>query len=153
MQSEKEKYLESLPKKRVGSGALFLNEQNEVLLVQPTYKDTYEIPGGVVEKNESPIEACQREIMEELGLTVTIEKLLIVEYQKQEYDDCFMFIFEGGILRKEQILQIKLPPQEIKSFGFHPLEMVGKLTQQRLYQRIVKAINALEKNQLIYQES
>ncbi len=152
-QTEREKYLSSLPKKRVGSGALFLNEQNEILLLQPTYKDTYEIPGGVVEENESPIEACQREIKEELGLDIVITKPLVIEYQKQEYDDCFMFIFEGGILTQEQINQIQLPLEEIKSFGFYPLTEVKKLTAQRLYNRIKSAFNAIKEKRTIYLES
>ena len=55
-------YYESLPKKRMGAGCLFFNERNEVLLVKPTYKPGWEIPGGVVEDNESPKQCCQREV-------------------------------------------------------------------------------------------
>ena len=57
--------------KRIAAGALFLNQQQRVLLVNPTYKTHWEIPGGMVEENEAPGAACRREISEELGLDMT----------------------------------------------------------------------------------
>jgi 8-oxo-dGTP pyrophosphatase MutT (NUDIX family) len=35
-------------------------------LLEPTYKEDWEIPGGIIEENESPREACKREVLEEL---------------------------------------------------------------------------------------
>jgi 8-oxo-dGTP pyrophosphatase MutT (NUDIX family) len=37
-----------------------------VLLLEPTYKNDWEIPGGIIEDNESPKECCEREVFEEL---------------------------------------------------------------------------------------
>ena len=53
---------------RVAAGALFFDDQGRVLLVHPTYKDTWDIPGGYVERGESPAAACRRELKEELGI-------------------------------------------------------------------------------------
>ena len=53
---------------RVAAGALFFDDAGRVLLVHPTYKDTWDIPGGYVERGESPAAACRRELQEELGL-------------------------------------------------------------------------------------
>ena len=53
---------------RVAAGALFLDAEGRVLLVHPTYKDTWDIPGGYVERGESPAAACRREVLEELGI-------------------------------------------------------------------------------------
>ena len=52
----------------VGSaaGALFVDERGRVMLVEPTYKPMWEIPGGVIESGETPSAACAREIDEEL---------------------------------------------------------------------------------------
>jgi hypothetical protein len=36
------------PKKRIGAGVLIVDEFERVLLVEPTYKDTWEVPGGMV---------------------------------------------------------------------------------------------------------
>jgi 8-oxo-dGTP diphosphatase len=41
---------------RVASGALFFDTQGRILLVKPTYKDGWEIPGGYVEPGETPVE-------------------------------------------------------------------------------------------------
>lgn len=139
MQS-KEEYLKSLPKKRCGSGAIILNEEAKIMMLKTTYRDFYEIPGGIVEKDESPIECCIREINEEIGLNLKIEKLLALEYQKQEFDDCLMFLFDGGVLNSSQIQNIKLQNEEIESFGFYTLEEIKELTVEILYNRIVSAI-------------
>lgn len=41
-----------------------------VLLVQPTYKPTWEVPGGSVEAGESPAAAAAREVAVELGVAL-----------------------------------------------------------------------------------
>jgi 8-oxo-dGTP diphosphatase len=42
-------YTATLPVKRMGSGVLLADATGRVLLVEPTYKDYWEIPGGCVE--------------------------------------------------------------------------------------------------------
>ncbi len=67
---------EALPKKRMAAGALFLNEEEKILIVKPTYRPDWLLPGGSVEKEESPREACIQEIQEELCLEIVLERLL-----------------------------------------------------------------------------
>lgn len=47
-----------------------------VLVVEPTDKSTWEVPGGAVEADESPRRACHREIAEGLGLELVVGRLL-----------------------------------------------------------------------------
>jgi 8-oxo-dGTP diphosphatase len=48
-----------------------------VLLVKHTYRQTaWSLPGGYLKGGEHPIEGVQREILEETGLTVKIEKII-----------------------------------------------------------------------------
>ncbi|WP_306359498.1 NUDIX domain-containing protein [Nocardia sp. CC227C] len=54
---------------RVAAGVVVVNG-TAVLLVRPTYKDHWDIPGGYVESGESPRDACRREVAEELGLAI-----------------------------------------------------------------------------------
>ncbi|MEU8896894.1 NUDIX hydrolase [Nocardia sp. NPDC048505] len=57
MDSELAHYARSLPRKRIGAGALFVDESDRVLLVEPTYQDYWEVPGGIVEADEPPYAA------------------------------------------------------------------------------------------------
>ena len=47
----------SLPMKRMGAGALIRDLDGNVLMVKPSYKDGWELPGGAVEDDESPADA------------------------------------------------------------------------------------------------
>jgi 8-oxo-dGTP diphosphatase len=63
---------------RVAAGVLFRDAVGRVLLVKPTYKDGWEIPGGYVEAGESPRAAAAREVKEELGLAVHLTEMLVL---------------------------------------------------------------------------
>ena len=117
-------FYESLPAKRMGAGCLFFNTDGQVMLVKPTYKPTWEIPGGAVERNESPKRCCQREVREELGLDRTIGDLLVVDYNSEssERTESLMFIFHGGVLFETEIQSIQLNRDELSEFRFFTRE-------------------------------
>jgi hypothetical protein len=48
-----DQYIASLARKRIAAGALFRDEDGRVLLVDPTYKPTWDLPGGAVERKRS----------------------------------------------------------------------------------------------------
>ena len=72
-------YYASLPRKRIGAGLLCRDADDRILLVQPTYKPTWELPGGAVEAGESPAACAAREVKEELGVDLPIGRLLVVD--------------------------------------------------------------------------
>ncbi|MFT3886919.1 MAG: NUDIX hydrolase [Arachnia sp.] len=93
--------LESLlPKKRLIAHALFRDEEGRVLLLETTYKEDWELPGGVVEPGEPPRAGCEREIEEEIGLTVTLGQPLLADWMPPHlgWSDALEFIFDGGVL-------------------------------------------------------
>ena len=62
---------EILPAIPASAGALIFDRNGRLLIMKPTYKSGWTIPGGVMEADgESPWEACQREVREECGLHV-----------------------------------------------------------------------------------
>jgi hypothetical protein len=63
------RFYAGLPTKHVAAGWLFQDAAGRVLLVQPAYKDSWEIPGGGVEEGESPGEAARRELRESSAST------------------------------------------------------------------------------------
>jgi len=74
-----DQYVASLARKRMAAGALFRDVDGRVLLVDPTYKPMWDLPGGAVEKEESPHAACRREVAEELGLDRPPGRVLVVD--------------------------------------------------------------------------
>jgi 8-oxo-dGTP diphosphatase len=148
-------YYKSLPMKRMGSGVLFNDSSGNVLIVKPSYKDVWEVPGGVVENNESPRKAAEREIQEETGLFKHLSKLLCVDYQDQNdiKTESLMFIFDGGILSDEEIKSIKLDGKEIVEFRFVTLNETSKLLSPILARRIQQAVTAKKQESGVYLEN
>jgi 8-oxo-dGTP diphosphatase len=57
-------------RKRVAADVLVRDTSQRILLVDPSYKPDWDLPGGMAEANEPPLEAAQREVREELGLNL-----------------------------------------------------------------------------------
>ena len=153
--SSSNSYMESLPKKRMGAGCLFLDEQNRVLLVKPTYKPGWEIPGGVVELDESPKQCCQREVREELGIERKIGDLLVVDYNSPMEDrtESLMFIFNGGTLSLSEIASFQLNENELKEFRFFTADTLPKEMVNILRNRVMMAWQQVEQGNGIYLEN
>ncbi len=153
-------YLTSLPRKRMGAGTLFWDERGHILLVKPNYKPGWEIPGGIVEQDESPLACCQREIGEELGLDWPNDRwpngrLLIIDYNSptENKTESLMFIFAGGLLTPADTAQIQLPPAELVDFAFFdPAELPEAMTPT-LCKRVLAAWRQVKANGAIYLEN
>jgi 8-oxo-dGTP diphosphatase len=129
----------------VAAGALFRDAAGRVLLVEPNYKDTWEIPGGVVDVGESPRESCAREIGEELGLHRNPGKLLVVDYCRRPYApwEGLRFVFDGGLLDDDEIARIALPADELESYRYVDAVGLVQLASPPLAKRILAALEVL----------
>jgi ADP-ribose pyrophosphatase YjhB (NUDIX family) len=110
----------------MGAGALFFNKDNELLIVKPSYKNYWSIPGGTVDQDESPRQACAREIKEEIDLDVDTLRFLAVDYnsrESEEKNESLQFIFYGGVLSDELISKIKLDGKELIEYRFVPFSI------------------------------
>ncbi|MGW2917123.1 NUDIX domain-containing protein [Streptomyces angustmyceticus] len=138
---------------RMASGALFFDEQGQVLMLEPTYKDYREIPGGYVETGESPRQACIREVREELGIEPEMGRLLAVDWAPSPSEgDKVLYIFDGGVLTPELQGQMQLQSSEIGSYGFHRTSALADLTIPRLARRIEAAVQARSAGSVAYLE-
>lgn len=121
---------------RVAAGALFLDDAGRVLLVRPTYKVTWEIPGGSVERGESPAAACRREIAEELQLDRAPWRLLSVDWAPNDLEgDKLLFLFDCGPLGAD-VDRIRLDDQELDRWEWVALDDLDTYVIGRLARRI-----------------
>ncbi|MCC2275758.1 NUDIX hydrolase [Streptomyces sp. ET3-23] len=149
-QTEHEK---RMARPRMAAGALFFNEEGHVLLVRPSYKPKWEIPGGYIETGESPLAACQREVREELGINPAIGSLLVVDWAPNEAEgDKVLYVFDGGQLTQDDVAAIKLAPDELLAAEFHPADAVDQLLIPRLARRVQQAIDARGQTRTRYLE-
>ena len=148
-------FSKTLPRKITAAGALFTDTGGKVLLVVPTYKTVWEIPGGTIEANESPQQACKREVREELGIDIPIGRLLRLNYRQESEDhsEILLFLFDGGVLSAEQIATIELPPDELNNFHFLTLDNAKDKLIPSLYQLIESGLVQRELNQTQYTEN
>lgn len=125
------------------AAALIRNEAGDILMVQPTYKESLELPGGYIEIGEYPVAACLREVREELGIEIELHGLLAVDWAPvQREGEKILFIFDAGQLSTDQEAAIKLREEEIASYGFYTLAEIEKRTPPRLSRRIAQAAQA-----------
>ena len=143
-----------IARKRVAAGALLLHPDGRILLVNPTYKPQWEIPGGMVEADESPLAACHREVMEELGLTINPGPLLSIGYLRANAGrgDALRFVFWGGTLDELTISQIRLPVDELSEYRFVTLAEAGQLLRPSLHAQVAQALENLRTGQQVYWE-
>lgn len=147
-----QKYIDSLPKKRMGASCLFFNSSNQLLLLKPTYRENWLIPGGVVEANESPRQTCIREVKEEIGINHQPQSLLCIDYinSPQNYGEALQFVFYGGTLTAEEI---KIDREEIAHYQFAPSDQAIALLGKHAQRRIYWSLEALKSNKTLYLEN
>ena len=150
-----ENYYGTRPKKRMGAGVLIFNDQGEILIVKPTYKDHWSIPGGVIDKDESPRQARIREVEEEIGLKLDISIFVAVGHTLDlgPKGESPQFIFYGGELTDTQAKSIKLPEKELSEHRFLSVEKALPLLNPKLQLCIPKCIDALKRNVAVYLEN
>ncbi len=138
--------------KRIAAAALIRDEADRVLLVEPIYKVTWLLPGGVVEANEDPMAACAREVGEELGVDLAVGPLLVVDWVPRHgvWGDSLQFIFDGGLMTSDQAAGLRLQESELRSTEFVTLERATALTPPSLARRIEAALTAVHRGQPTY---
>lgn len=139
-------YDASLPRKRMAASLLFTDGAGRVLLVEPTYKPNWELPGGTVELDESPLQAARREGKEELGLDVQVRRLLAVDWvpARLERSEGLITVFDAGVLSARAFGALALPPDELRSAAFADLAACRRLLTPLLARRVESCLNALE---------
>lgn len=140
-------FLSRLPAVYVGAGALITNAANEILLVKPTYKPGWEIPGGSMDPHEYPRETVRRELVEELGFAIEPGRVLVVDFslaRPERPRPSIMYIFDGGTLDARQQAEIRLPADELSEHRFVPADELDGFVRGRLARRLRAALSRRE---------
>jgi 8-oxo-dGTP diphosphatase len=140
-----DEYVASLARKRMGAAALFRDQAGQVLLVDPVYRDTWGLPGGSVEAQESPQAACRREVAEELGLDRPTGRILAVDWvpSRPELPEGLIIIYDGGTLTGAEISAIRVPPDELAGFALVAADAAAERVAAPLARQISAALAAL----------
>ncbi len=108
-----------LPRIPASSGALIFDGAGRLLIVNPTYKAHWTIPGGIMEADgETPWEACRREVREEVALDVTHGRLVVVDFlrPKPSKPGGMRFLFDCGEVLDEELARIELQAEELSEY-------------------------------------
>jgi ADP-ribose pyrophosphatase YjhB (NUDIX family) len=134
-----------LPRKRAIAQMLVRDPDGRVLVCRLTYKSDWDLPGGVVEVNESPRDAVSREIDEELGLDVAAGALLLTDWLPpwSGWDDALCLVFDGGVHEPSVLEGAVLQAREIASAQFCTLDEVREHCADFTARRIESALGSV----------
>ena len=134
-----------LPRIPASSGALIFDRRGRLLIVNPTYKAHWTIPGGIMEEDgETPWEACRREVLEEVGLRVDAGRLAAVDFlrPKPAKPGGMRFLFDCGTSDDEVLGSISLQAEELSEFRLATPAKALQLLSGPLRRRVGAALGA-----------
>ena len=127
------------PRIPASAGALVFDPAGRLLILKPTYKGGWTIPGGQVDPDgESPWDACRRETLEECGLVVQRSRLVCVDFlaPKPGRPGGIRFVFDCGRFPQESLAGIRLQESEIEAHRFAELDDAMELLSGPLRRRL-----------------
>jgi 8-oxo-dGTP pyrophosphatase MutT (NUDIX family) len=144
-----------LPRKRAISQMLLRDHDDRVLLCQLTYKQDWDLPGGVVEVGESPQLAVSREVEEELGLQVPAGRLLLTDWLPpwSGWDDALCLVFDGGVHPASITGSIVKQAREIRTAEFCSVDELRDRCADFTARRVESALANLSSPGPVYTES
>ena len=128
-----------LPAIPVSAGALIFDQAGRLLILKPTYKTGWTIPGGVMEADgETPWNACQREVREECGIEVRSGRLACTDYPpgRPGHPGGVRFLFDCGPVDDGALTAIRLQPEEIAEYRLVPLDAALGLLRAPIRRRV-----------------
>jgi len=141
-----------LPGVPVSAGALIFDRAGRLLILKPTYKSGWTIPGGVMEADgESPWEACRREVREETGIDVARGRLAAMDFRRPRpgRPGGIRFLFDCGQVSDKALAGLVLQPEEISESRLAPLPDALDLLRGPIRRRVRAATR---RQRLVYLE-
>jgi 8-oxo-dGTP pyrophosphatase MutT (NUDIX family) len=134
-----------VPRIPASAGAMIFDANGRLLILKPTYKKGWTIPGGQVESGgESPWEACRRETLEECALQIEQGRLACVDFLRPKRSRLggIRFLFDCGPLSNALLDAIRLQEGEIAEHRFATLAQATELLSGPVRRRVAAAVEA-----------
>lgn len=134
---------DDLPAVPASASALIFDDRGRLLILRPTYKPGWTIPGGVMGNDgETPWQACQREVREECGLEVTSARLACVDFRppRPGRSGGIRFLFDCGQLDSRALRDITLQRAEIAEHRLIPVADALPLLRKPIRRRVRAAV-------------
>jgi 8-oxo-dGTP diphosphatase len=130
-----------VPRIPASAGALIYDPAGLLLILKPSYKKRWTIPGGQIEPGESPWSACRRETEEECGLTLESGRLACVDFRpaNAKRPGGVRFLFDCGGFSDAELTTIRLQEAEIEDFRFARLDQAVQLLSGPIGRRVAEA--------------
>jgi 8-oxo-dGTP pyrophosphatase MutT (NUDIX family) len=79
------------PKYSAGAICVVERSDGRILLIRQIYRNEWGLPGGLLQRKEEPVDAVQREVLEETGLPIELDELpaTVLDPIKQRIDLVF----------------------------------------------------------------
>jgi 8-oxo-dGTP diphosphatase len=136
----------------VSAGALIFDRAGRLLILKPTYKSGWTIPGGVMEADgETPWDACRREVLEECGIEVRRGRLACMDFRRPSPGRTggVRFLFDCGQVGGRALAGIVLQPEEISEYRLAALPDALDLLRRPIRRRVRAATS---RRRLVYLE-
>jgi 8-oxo-dGTP diphosphatase len=133
------------PRIPASAGALIHSTDGRLLILKPTYKKGWTIPGGQIDPGgESPWDACRRETQEECGLVVEHGRLACVDFlsPKPGRPGGMRFLFDCDTFSGERLAEIVLQESEIEDHRLVELDEALDLLSGPLRRRLSETAGA-----------
>ena len=137
-----------VPRVPASAGALLFDARGRLLILDPTYKRHWTIPGGQLEADgETPWQACRREVREECGIEIERGRLVCVDFRPPKdarRPGGLRFVFNCGVLDDVQRARISLQAEEIGGYRFVHVDEAAQLLSGPVRRRVLACVHAEE---------
>lgn len=134
----------------MSAGVLFRDQAGRVLLVEPSYKEHWDIPGGSVDADEAPWTTAVREVREETGIHRPLGRLLVIDHVTDDgrMPEGLAFVWDGGLVTETEIAGLQLTDPEIVAVGLYTLDEAAAKVKPTLAARLSSAMEAATTGEL-----
>lgn len=143
------------PRKRLIAHALVTDAAGRVLLCETRYKEDWELPGGIVEPGESPLQGCRREMVEEMGWAPRVGGVLVVDWLRpwRGWEDAVELVFDTEPVSPADAEALRPDGREIAALHWLSPEQAAARMTSFGADRLASALQARAQSTSFYAEA